>query len=88
MLVVYFTQIKKKNLKVKYMFFFLFLIFFFLIQGLSFGTVDKILLKFPYKWWPDGFTAYSVLKTNETAQCTVEVRSETFLQQVYLMSVN
>lgn len=42
------------------------------IKGLSFGTVDKILLKFPYKWWPDGFTAYSVLKTNETAQCTVE----------------
>jgi monoamine oxidase len=42
------------------------------IKGLSFGTVDKILLKFPYKWWPDGFTFYSVLKTNETAHCTIE----------------
>jgi hypothetical protein len=60
----------------------------FFLQGLSFGTVDKILLKFPFKWWPDGFTVYSVLKTDETAQCTVEVRNETFPQQVYHMSVN
>jgi hypothetical protein len=65
-----------------------FVLIFFLLQGLSFGTVDKILLKFPYKWWPDGFTIYSVLKTNETAQCSVEVRIETFPQQVYHMSVN
>jgi hypothetical protein len=65
----------KKNSKLNPFFFIL--IFFFFLQGLSFGTVDKILLKFPYKWWPDGFTVYSVLKTNETAQCTVEVRNET-----------
>jgi hypothetical protein len=63
------------------------LIFFFL-QGLSFGTVDKIFLKFPYKWWPDGFAMYSILKTNETAACTVEVRIETFTQQVHVHQIS
>nr|AGM32975.1 amine oxidase [Coptotermes formosanus] len=42
------------------------------INGLSIGTVDKIYLKFPYKWWPDGFNVFGVLKTNETVPCTDE----------------
>ncbi|PNF14675.1 Spermine oxidase [Cryptotermes secundus] len=42
------------------------------IKGLCIGNVDKILLKYPYRWWPDNFTVFSVLKTNETAACIGE----------------
>jgi hypothetical protein len=41
------------------------------------GTVDKIFLKFPYKWWPDNFTVFSVLKTNDISPCIGEVSNET-----------
>jgi hypothetical protein len=62
--------------------------FFVFLQGLSIGTVDKIYLKFPYKWWPDGFNVFGVLKTNETVPCTDEVRNKIFTQQVHQISVN
>ncbi|KAJ9595675.1 hypothetical protein L9F63_013141, partial [Diploptera punctata] len=39
------------------------------IRGLSFGTVDKIYLKFPYKWWPDNYTAFSFLYQKENHPC-------------------
>jgi hypothetical protein len=50
----------------------------FFLQGLGIGTVDKIFLKFPYKWWPNDFTVFSVVKDNETTPCTGEVRNEIF----------
>ncbi|XP_046688059.1 peroxisomal N(1)-acetyl-spermine/spermidine oxidase-like isoform X2 [Homalodisca vitripennis] len=31
------------------------------IQGLGFGTVDKIFLKFPYRWWPTDCGGFSLL---------------------------
>jgi hypothetical protein len=48
------------------------------LQGLGIGTVDKIFLKYPYKWWPDDFTVFGVVKDNETSLCVGEVRNEIF----------
>lgn len=31
------------------------------IEGVPLGTVDKILLKFPHKWWPDNVKDISFL---------------------------
>ncbi|KAJ8964362.1 hypothetical protein NQ317_018468 [Molorchus minor] len=33
------------------------------IEGLTFGTVNKILLKFPTKWWPNDLKGFSLLWT-------------------------
>lgn len=30
-------------------------------QNIGIGTVDKLFLKFPYSWWPEGTTGYSFL---------------------------
>ncbi|KAJ8962072.1 hypothetical protein NQ318_018021 [Aromia moschata] len=35
------------------------------IEGIGFGTVNKILLKFPTKWWPDDLKGFSLLWTEE-----------------------
>lgn len=60
----------------------------FFLQGLCIGTVDKIFLKYPYKWWPDNFTVFNVLKTNETAACIGEVRNEIFSHQAHKILCN
>lgn len=33
------------------------------IEGLSIGTVDKILLKFPFRWWPSDCKGFSLVWT-------------------------
>jgi hypothetical protein len=76
----YGNQSKVKSLCV------LFLIFF--LQGLSIGTVNKIFLQFPYRWWPDHYTLFSVLKTNESAPCVGEVSNETLSQEARQVSLN
>ncbi|KAI5709312.1 hypothetical protein M8J76_015147 [Diaphorina citri] len=35
------------------------------IEGLYIGTIDKLFLKFPSKWWPDSIQGYNFLWTNE-----------------------
>lgn len=35
------------------------------IKGVGIGTVNKILLKFPTKWWPDDLKGFSLLWTDE-----------------------
>lgn len=35
------------------------------IEGIGFGTVNKILLKFPTKWWPSDLKGFSLLWTDE-----------------------
>lgn len=64
-----------------------FLILVFFLQGLGFGSVNKIFLKYPYKWWPDDFTVFSVLNTNETAPCIGEMRNEIFSHHAHKMSL-
>jgi hypothetical protein len=36
-----------------------------LLQGLGFGCVNKIFLKFPYRWWPEEHFGFSLLWTDE-----------------------
>jgi len=36
-----------------------------LLQGLGFGCVNKIYLKFPYRWWPEEHSGFSLLWTDE-----------------------
>jgi len=35
------------------------------IKGLGFGCVNKIYLKFPYRWWPEEHSGFSLLWTDE-----------------------
>ncbi|XP_046750213.1 spermine oxidase-like isoform X2 [Diprion similis] len=35
------------------------------IQGLGFGTVDKIIFEFPYKWWPEDVAGFNVVWSKE-----------------------
>uniref|UniRef100_A0A8D8WVN8 Spermine oxidase n=1 Tax=Cacopsylla melanoneura TaxID=428564 RepID=A0A8D8WVN8_9HEMI len=35
------------------------------IQGLFIGTVDKIFIKFPHKWWPDNNLGFNLFWTKE-----------------------
>ena len=39
-----------------------------LLQGLGFGCVNKIYLKFPYRWWPEEYSGFSLLWTDEDMQ--------------------
>jgi hypothetical protein len=39
----------------------------FLFQGLGFGCVNKIYLKFPYRWWPEPHSGFNLLWTDEDA---------------------
>jgi hypothetical protein len=36
-----------------------------LLQGLGFGYVNKIFLKFPYQWWPEEHSGFNLLWTDE-----------------------
>lgn len=47
----------------------------FLFQGLGIGTVNKIFLKFPYRWWPKECTGFSLLKRNNYTPQKFEVRT-------------
>lgn len=38
------------------------------IKGLGFGCVNKIFLKFPYRWWPEEHSGFSFLWTDEDMQ--------------------
>ncbi|KAL1460641.1 hypothetical protein WDU94_012604, partial [Cyamophila willieti] len=38
------------------------------IQGLFIGTVDKIFVKFPHKWWPDNNLGFNLFWTKEDEQ--------------------
>lgn len=35
------------------------------IEGITLGTIDKIFIKFPVKWWPDDLKGFSLLWTEE-----------------------
>ncbi|XP_046431547.1 possible lysine-specific histone demethylase 1 isoform X1 [Neodiprion fabricii] len=35
------------------------------IQGLGFGTVDKIIFEFPYKWWPEDIAGFNLVWSKE-----------------------
>ncbi|XP_019866227.2 peroxisomal N(1)-acetyl-spermine/spermidine oxidase [Aethina tumida] len=35
------------------------------IEGITLGTIDKIFIKFPAKWWPDDLKGFSLLWTEE-----------------------
>ncbi|XP_069688815.1 uncharacterized protein [Periplaneta americana] len=37
------------------------------VRGLGIGSVDKIFLKFPYRWWPAEHSGFSLLWTDEDA---------------------
>jgi hypothetical protein len=39
-----------------------------LLQGLAIGCVNKIYLKFPYRWWPQPYSGFSFLWTDEDKQ--------------------
>jgi hypothetical protein len=38
------------------------------LQGLAIGCVNKIYLKFPYRWWPEPYSGFSFLWTDEDMQ--------------------
>lgn len=38
------------------------------IKGLAIGCVNKIYLKFPYRWWPEPYSGFSFLWTDEDKQ--------------------
>lgn len=38
------------------------------LQGLAIGCVNKIYLKFPYRWWPEPYSGFSCLWTDEDKQ--------------------
>jgi hypothetical protein len=38
------------------------------LQGLAIGCVNKIYLKFPYRWWPEPYSGFSFLWTDEDKQ--------------------
>ncbi|XP_075223795.1 peroxisomal N(1)-acetyl-spermine/spermidine oxidase-like isoform X2 [Lycorma delicatula] len=40
------------------------------IKGLGFGTVDKIFIKFPHRWWPEGSKGFSLLWRKQDLQNT------------------
>ncbi|XP_069684370.1 spermine oxidase-like isoform X2 [Periplaneta americana] len=46
------------------------------VTGLSIGTVDKIFLKFAYKWWPDDINEFRFLWINENATCEGEIQQK------------
>ncbi|KAJ9577372.1 hypothetical protein L9F63_006052, partial [Diploptera punctata] len=39
------------------------------IRGLNIGTVDKIYLSFPYKWWPQNYIKFSFIRPDYKTTC-------------------
>ncbi|PSN52663.1 hypothetical protein C0J52_06023 [Blattella germanica] len=44
-----------------------------ILTGWNLGSVDKIYLKFPYKWWPKDFEEFAFLSSHEVTPCRRKV---------------
>lgn len=51
-------------------------------QGLGFGVVDKIFLKFPHRWWPDNYTNFGFLWPHDDACNLNSVSDNTTMEKI------
>ncbi|PSN36043.1 hypothetical protein C0J52_21842 [Blattella germanica] len=54
------------------------------IQGLGYGTVDKIILEFPYKWWPNTSNEFALVwEPNDLCKSKILTNNKTNMDECW-----